>query len=374
MLRYLSGEAVQAHPPSAGYRLRKFVRRNRGQVIAASLVITALLAGIAGTTLGMIQARKSAAAERKAKDDAEIRRDEAERLRVRAEAGEKLAGVRLLQVEGETKRAEKEKRIAQAAQEFLQNKLLGQADVETQADSLLASGHSIGQAKQNPTIRELLDRAAEELTEAKMEANFPQQPELQVAILETVGNTYRGVGEYERAIEFLDRALTLQKQHFGPKHDNTLTAMNNLASAYLLAGKPDSAVSLFEETLRLRRATLVAKDPATLRSMNNLGMAYVDAGRFGQAITLLEETLKLNKAKYGAEAPETLTSMNNLAVAYQGAGSWIWQFLFLRKPLSHGRQDRGLITPPHSPQWATSPGPTWMPRMWTRQFRSLRKP
>src|SRR5262249_10508326 len=38
VLRYLCGEAVQAHPPSTAYRLRKFVRRHKGQVIAASLV------------------------------------------------------------------------------------------------------------------------------------------------------------------------------------------------------------------------------------------------------------------------------------------------------------------------------------------------
>src|SRR5207244_3843067 len=60
VLRYLSGEAVQAHPPSTAYRLKKFVRRNRGQVVAAGLVLAALVAGIAGTTLGLIEARKQA--------------------------------------------------------------------------------------------------------------------------------------------------------------------------------------------------------------------------------------------------------------------------------------------------------------------------
>src|SRR6187397_3643259 len=42
--RYLSGEAVQAHPPSAAYRLRKFVRRYKGRVVAAALVVLALVA------------------------------------------------------------------------------------------------------------------------------------------------------------------------------------------------------------------------------------------------------------------------------------------------------------------------------------------
>src|SRR5207245_1761533 len=34
--RYLHDEPVQAGPPSAGYRLRKFVKRNRGPALAAS--------------------------------------------------------------------------------------------------------------------------------------------------------------------------------------------------------------------------------------------------------------------------------------------------------------------------------------------------
>ena len=56
ILRHLAYEPVLAAPPSRAYRLRKFVRKNRGAVIAASLVLLALLAGIAGTTWGLIRA------------------------------------------------------------------------------------------------------------------------------------------------------------------------------------------------------------------------------------------------------------------------------------------------------------------------------
>jgi tetratricopeptide (TPR) repeat protein len=58
--RFLTHEPVQAGPPGAGYRLRKFVRRNRGPVLAAGLVAAALVAGIVGTTLGLIEARHQA--------------------------------------------------------------------------------------------------------------------------------------------------------------------------------------------------------------------------------------------------------------------------------------------------------------------------
>ena len=76
--RFLSNEAVAAGPPSTSYRLRKFVRRNRGQVIATSLILIALLAGLAGTGFGLMRAERqrlvaerAARAERLAKQEAE---------------------------------------------------------------------------------------------------------------------------------------------------------------------------------------------------------------------------------------------------------------------------------------------------------------
>ncbi len=77
ILRYLAGEPVQAHPPSTVYRLKKFVGRNKGKMTAASLVLFALLAGMAGTLLGLIEARRAkdresqrAEGERSAKQEA----------------------------------------------------------------------------------------------------------------------------------------------------------------------------------------------------------------------------------------------------------------------------------------------------------------
>jgi WD40 repeat protein/serine/threonine protein kinase len=99
--RYLQDEPVQAGPPSAAYRLRKFVKRNRGPVLAAAGVLLALVAGMAGTTAGLVEARHqrdqaelarkaeseqhaaAVASEEKAKDEARKAKDaqdDAERL------------------------------------------------------------------------------------------------------------------------------------------------------------------------------------------------------------------------------------------------------------------------------------------------------
>ena len=58
--RYLTDEPVQACPPSAGYRLRKFVRRNKGPVLGVAIMLTLLLAGIVGTSIGLVRERQQA--------------------------------------------------------------------------------------------------------------------------------------------------------------------------------------------------------------------------------------------------------------------------------------------------------------------------
>ncbi len=72
---YLADEPILAGPVSRIYRLRKFLRRHRGAVLAAGLLLLALLAGVVGTTIGLIEARQQwAAAEAARTHEAEQRR------------------------------------------------------------------------------------------------------------------------------------------------------------------------------------------------------------------------------------------------------------------------------------------------------------
>ncbi len=56
---YLRDEPVLATPPSSWYRMRKFVRRHRGPVLAGSLLLLALVGGVVGTTWGLFRAREA---------------------------------------------------------------------------------------------------------------------------------------------------------------------------------------------------------------------------------------------------------------------------------------------------------------------------
>src|SRR5437762_10319699 len=57
--RYLHDEPVQACPPSAGYRLRKFVRRNKGPVIAVLVFFFSLVAGTAVASWQAVRATRA---------------------------------------------------------------------------------------------------------------------------------------------------------------------------------------------------------------------------------------------------------------------------------------------------------------------------
>ncbi len=103
--RHLANEVVAARPPTPGYRLRKFVRRNRVPVLAVAAVFVALLGGVVGTTLGLLEANH----QRDEKEDARGKEAtqkgfaeanaatananaaEAERKRVEADAATKAA-------------------------------------------------------------------------------------------------------------------------------------------------------------------------------------------------------------------------------------------------------------------------------------------
>jgi serine/threonine-protein kinase len=82
--RYLAGEPVVAAPASQWYRLRKFVRRRRGPVAAAGLVLLALVGGIAGTTWGLLRAEHQQKLAENSKQEAVKERD-AKDLALKAE-------------------------------------------------------------------------------------------------------------------------------------------------------------------------------------------------------------------------------------------------------------------------------------------------
>ncbi|MEM6749132.1 MAG: serine/threonine-protein kinase [Planctomycetota bacterium] len=89
--RHLDDEPVKAGPPSAGYRLSKFVKRNRVQVIAGGAIAASLVLGVLGATAGLLWALDEKQRADVAAASAEGARDQSERQRQAAEASRRAA-------------------------------------------------------------------------------------------------------------------------------------------------------------------------------------------------------------------------------------------------------------------------------------------
>jgi serine/threonine protein kinase/WD40 repeat protein len=79
--RYLSGDAVEACPPTVGYRLRKFARRHKRWVIFTAILIPAVIVSLVLQTLQIIRAQRAEADAAQQRDEAIEAHEAAERER-----------------------------------------------------------------------------------------------------------------------------------------------------------------------------------------------------------------------------------------------------------------------------------------------------
>jgi hypothetical protein len=263
--RYLNNEPVLAVPPSVAYRASKFARRYRVALVTACAFALVLIAA------AVISIRQSI-------------------------------------------RANKEAAVAQAVNDFLQNDMLAQASAANQSGQ--AAGPS---AKPDPDlkVRTALDRAAQRIT-----GKFDQQPEVEAAIRDTIGQTYMDLGLYSEARKQLERAMDLHRRLLGAENPKTLKTMSRLGTTARLEGKYAEAETLFGRALETERRVLGPEHPDTLYSMNNLANDYDKQGKYAQAEALDTQTLEIRRRVLGPEHPETLASMTNLADVYYSQGKY----------------------------------------------------
>jgi serine/threonine protein kinase/lipopolysaccharide biosynthesis regulator YciM len=310
--RYQHDEPVQAGPPRPGYRLRKFLRRHRGPVLAAAVVVLALVAGLIGTALGLVEAEEARQAEAGQRGLAVQERD-------RALASADAAG-RAAAAEGRARtEAERAAEAAQRANESAQKRL---KQIEKGTDILSKIFEDIDprveSAEGVPLRSQLafrLDRAALDL-DGEGVADRPTVIKLQ----RVLGVSSLNLGYPARAIALLVKAREAALAEFGPDHPETLRCLHFLAEAYISDGQLDLAIRLHEETVAGRKALLGPDHGDTLASMNNLAVAYKQAGRLDLAVPLFEQTQERMKATYGPRHINTLSNLQNLAGAYQEVG------------------------------------------------------
>ncbi len=218
-------------------------------------------------------------------------------------------------------------------------------------------------------VVDVLDRAGQ-----RLESSFGGTQASKASLLHALGETYYGLGLYDRATQLHAKALAVRQAVLGADHPDTLTTRDHLGNDHWCAGRYFEAVTWHEETLERREAVLGPEHPDTLTSRHNLGVAYRNAGRTNEAIAILEKTVRSSERIRGADHPETLRTVNTLASAYKDAGRLADSIALYASNLERRAGRWGRTTSTRSNPGTISASPTAMPAGSIRRSRCSRPP
>lgn len=244
LLSHIEGRPVMAAPPSARYRLMKFVRRHRVGVAAGTAVVVALLLGMIGTTVGLVSARR---ASEQARANAERATREAEQATA---MNEFMRGV-LTSVEPQN----------QGADVRLIEVLSGASAAAPER----FAGHPILEAQVHGMLSEVYDKLSmwgESRTECEQAAALyrayagPDDPFTLRAERQAIGAALN-MGKAKEVEPLIQELLPRIERVLGPDDLTTLEARRALATVHALRGRLEEAESIF---LSLREHPRLADD------------------------------------------------------------------------------------------------------------------
>ena len=335
---YLKREPLEARPDRLGYRLEKFARRNRREVIAASIAVLVVVGLVVFFTVRLARARDAALAE--AARTQRLQRftmnlfqggDEAvgpaDDLRVitlvdrgvqeaRALTADRSAQAEIYQTLGgvytNLGKLDQADKLLNTALEQRQ-RLFG-ADSAEVADTLVAlAGVRDAQARFDEA--EKLARQGLEMSQRHLAPNHPAMGKA-TAIL---GKILEDRGAYPAAIKVLEEAARLQSTAQASRADLSAT-LSELANCHFYAGNLDTSEALNQQILVMDRELYGEHHPHIADDLINLGAIQYERANFSDAERYYRQGLEVTQAFYGKDHPATASALTMLGRAVLSQG------------------------------------------------------
>jgi tetratricopeptide (TPR) repeat protein len=249
--RYLADQPILAHPPSTAYQIRKLVSRHRASFVVAAGVLVLLV----GAAIAL------------AVQDQKIRR---ERDRAASEAAR-----------------------ATAINQFLQ-KTLGAADPWQRGSRGVSLVDALKQG------------------EKQIHGSFASQPAAEADVLEAVGRTYTGLGQFEDAERLLRSSLRLRIATVGKDADAYAQTLAALGEPLRDQKRFDEAEKIFREVLEIRRRRQGPESAEAAQAMDDLAVALAGKSALDEAERLTRDGLKIRERLFGAQSVEVARSLATL--------------------------------------------------------------
>ncbi|MEZ6018035.1 MAG: tetratricopeptide repeat protein [Planctomycetota bacterium] len=318
--RHLTHLPVAAGPPSTAYRVRKFVRRNRGYVVAAAVAVMALGLGTGGLAIGLSRAIESS------------RRADAEATRARALAV--AAGAARDEALSARREADERAEELQVVTSFQANRL-AQVDVQGTGMELRALlVDALGDASQ-PALqskfdeldfaelaRLLLERRILLPTIDAIDLRFPDRPRIQAQLLQATAAGLRAIGSFEESARAQSRAVVLFDEALGPLDPDTLFARLERARVFDGMGDRRAARAWGDALLADVERAFGDGHRAQLATLNFLGRVSISEGRFDLAVEQLTRAADGFRRLAGEGSIDALLTEVQLAYALSQLGQY----------------------------------------------------
>ena len=278
--RWLDARPIAAQPDSKGYRIKKFVARNRVMVGSVSTVLLALIAGLA---LALWQA--GVAREQAARADAEARRASMQAIRADRVKDFVLA---LFQEQSPLTR---EKARAATAGELIERGIAAaqkefSADIETQAKlvgELAELQFGLGDIQKSvPNLESAL--ALHERSGGSASVEYG-------ATLSALGSAWLSLGETKRGTEATESSLAILRMSAGVDSIEVANAERQKMRLLLRAGQPSEALPIAQHVYSVYKRERGALHARTLLQLYNVGEVLSHVGRLKEAEQVQREVI-----------------------------------------------------------------------------------
>lgn len=299
--RHLENEPVLASPPSVTYRLRKFVRRRKGVVLATTAIVASMIIGLSATVYKSVEANKQRELAEEQKQLADEQRQRANEEAENARFSEAIAI-------GERKNAEEQQRLAEQQTAVAESENAKSKEVLSLMRDMLQSsnawtrthtGRSLPTSGQisEYTVRQMLDDFSSALLKDGIE-----DPAVASEIWDAIGWAYQGRDQwkateaYRKSIEFGKQAFEPgSRQFYGYLHRSAYTILFGANFEHSILNAIE-AESLLEEALACAKQVSDAEESVRLQHLARiqLGQCYDRQGRREEALRILNDLLHEN--------------------------------------------------------------------------------
>lgn len=155
------------------------------------------------------------------------------------------------------------------------------------------------------------------------ECQIKEESDLASLFYNSLGQQYSFIGNYNKAIEYYEKSLTIRLKLRGDQHPITGVSYNNLGSVWGKKSEFDKAIEYHEKSLSIRLKVLGEHHSSTGISYNNLGIMWSKKGNYDKAIEYHEKSLTIRLKIHGNQHPSTAISYNNLGLVWRNKANFI---------------------------------------------------